>query len=194
MYGSEGREEFGEFLAPPQRENTVMGHSVLWETRKLDHPMTFPDIDWGLPFTEDNALQRFDCCWDWEAGQFRNQVTDIEEIRDYGLMTCYGNWSFLKNRSRRKKEWENMDLEWVSPIGGKRESYRVRGDLILTLNDILQTRNIRTARDAPPGASICTLPIRKTAPPFRSPFKPAPIICSCRNPIQSPIVACMPGK
>ncbi len=140
MYGSEGREEFGEFLAPSQWENTVMGHSVLWETRKLDHPVTFPDIDWGLPFTEENALHRFNSQWDWEAGQFRNQVTDIEEIRDYGLMACYGNWSFLKNRSCRKKEWENMDLEWVSPIGGKRESYRVRGDLVLTLNDILQTK------------------------------------------------------
>ena len=137
MYGTEGRAEFDEFLAPERAERTVMGHSVLWETRKLDHRVDFPDIDWGIKFDESNVLERFNCCWDWEAGQFMDQVMDIEHIRDYGMMACYANWSYLKNRSPRKKEWECMDLEWVSPIGGKRESYRVKGDLILTQNDIM---------------------------------------------------------
>ncbi|MBO5668592.1 MAG: FAD-dependent oxidoreductase [Lentisphaeria bacterium] len=137
MYGSEGREQFHEFLAPEQPQRTVMGHSVLWETRRKEHKVDFPDIDWGIKFDENNALERFDCCWDWEAGQFRDQVMDIEYIRDYGLMACYANWSFLKNHSHRKKEWENMELEWVSAIGGKRESYRVKGDLILTQNDLM---------------------------------------------------------
>ena len=136
MYGSEGRDVFGESLAPEKSSPLVMGHSTLWETREHDHKVPFPDIDWGIAFNDSNALARFDCCWDWETGQYRNQVTDIEYIRDYGLMTCFANWSFLKNRSKRKKEWENMELEWISPIGGKRESYRVRGDLILTQNDI----------------------------------------------------------
>lgn len=136
MYGTEGRDEFNEPLAPPHHENTVMGHSVLWETARRGEPVAFPDIDWGIGFNEDNAIRRFDCCWDWEAGQFRNQVQDIEFIRDYGMMACYANWSFLKNRSVHRKEWENMDLEWVSAIGGKRESYRVVGGMILTYNDM----------------------------------------------------------
>ena len=51
-------------------------------------------------------------------------------------MTIYANWSFLKNRSRRKAEWARDTLSWISPIGGKRESYRVVGDYILTQNDI----------------------------------------------------------
>ena len=136
MYGSEGRDVFGESLALAKSSPLVMGHSTLWETRKLDHEVPFPDIDWGIEFNDENALARFDCCWDWETGQYRNQITEIEHIRDYGLMTCFANWSFLKNRSRRQEEWKNMDLEWISPIGGKRESYRVCGDLILTQNDI----------------------------------------------------------
>ena len=139
MYGSEGRGEFNEFLAPEHPARTVMGHSVLWETRKKEFYVDFPDIDWGIEFNEENAIPRFDCCWDWECGQFLDQVMDIEYIRDYGLMSCYANWSFLKNRSKRKKEWEKMDLEWVSAIGGKRESYRVKGDLILTQNDLLNS-------------------------------------------------------
>lgn len=136
MYGCESRNTFGESLAQEKSKRMVMGHSTLWETRKSNREAAFPDIDWGIEFNDDNALTRFDCCWDWETGQYRDQVLEIERIRDYGLMTCYANWSFLKNRSHRKNEWKNMELTWVSAIGGKRESYRVTGDLILTQNDI----------------------------------------------------------
>ena len=136
LYGSEGREVYGESLGLAKSSPLVMGHSTLWETRERDHEVAFPDIDWGIEFNDSNALARFDCCWDWETGQYRDQVMDIEYIRDYGLMTCFANWSFLKNRSKRKAEWRNMELEWISAIGGKRESRRVLGDLVLTQNDI----------------------------------------------------------
>ncbi|MBO5643652.1 MAG: FAD-dependent oxidoreductase [Lentisphaeria bacterium] len=136
MYGCEGRDDFNESLGLEKASTMVMGHSTLWETRRMEHPVDFPDIDWGIEFNDQNALARLNCCWDWECGQFKNQLTDIEYIRDYGIMTCYANWSFLKNRSINQKQWRNMELEWLSPIGGKRESYRVVGDLILTQNDI----------------------------------------------------------
>lgn len=136
MYGCEGRARFREALAPEEDQAMVMGHSTLWETRELAHPTEFPDIDWGIEFHSGNALARLNCCWDWETGQFRDQIRDIEFIRDYGLMSCYANWSFWKNRSPERAKWANMDLEWVSAIGGKRESCRVVGDLILTQNDI----------------------------------------------------------
>ena len=42
----------------------------------------------------------------------------------------------LKNHSQRKAEWACDSLSWVSPLGGKRESYRVVGDHILTQNDV----------------------------------------------------------
>jgi hypothetical protein len=107
MYGREARAVFNEPLAPEISDRMVMGHSTLWETRRRDHEVPFPDIDWGIPFDEENALARCNCCWDWETGQYRDQVLEIERIRDYGLMTCYANWSFLKNRSRRKDEWRH---------------------------------------------------------------------------------------
>lgn len=138
MYGSESRSEFNESLGRPQKSRQVMGHSTLWETEDRGRKVMFPDIDWGIEFNEENCLARLNCCWDWETGQYRDQVGEIEYIRDYGIMSCYANWSFLKNRSERKKEWENLDLDWLSAIGGKRESYRVVGDLILTQNDIQQ--------------------------------------------------------
>lgn len=136
MYGREAAAEYGESLAPDTADRQVMGHSVLWEPKNETHDVAFPDIDWGIPFTDANGLKRFNCCWDWETGQYRDQVTEIEYIRDYGLMTVLGNWSWLKNRSPYRQELAKTALEWVSPIGGKRESYRIVGDHIITQCDI----------------------------------------------------------
>ncbi len=182
MYGSEGRDEFGESLAQEAPERMVMGHSTLWETRVRDRGITFPDIDWGIEFNDENALARFDCCWDWETGQYRDQVMEIERIRDYGLMTCYANWSFLKNRSRRKEEWKNMELEWISAIGGKRESYRVRGDLILTQNDL---ENKVPYEDAT-GAVTWSIDLHYPDPENRKKFGEAFQSCAYHRGIRTP--------
>ena len=138
MYGREARARFQESLAPEKADNQVMGLSVLWYAKKADQPTPFPDIDWGIPFHEGNAYYIRKGGWEWETGQYRNQAEETEYIRDYGLMVTYANWSFLKNRSQRKAQWAQDVLSWVSPLGGKRESYRVVGDHILTQNDIEQ--------------------------------------------------------
>ena len=136
MYGRESSSTFKETLAPQNPDRQVMGHSVLWEARETPEGTVFPDIDWGIEFNDSNAIQRSGTCWDWEAGQYRDQVKEIEFIRDYGLMTVVCNWSWLKNHSSEKERWKNYELFWVSPIGGKRESHRVVGDRVLTQCDI----------------------------------------------------------
>jgi len=136
MYGRESRATFNESLAPEKGDNQVMGLSVLWCSRKADKPTAFPDIDWGIPFNDGNVYYIRGSDWEWETGQYRNQAEDTEYIRDYGMMAIYANWSFLKNHSKRKAEWAYDTLSWVSPIGGKRESYRVVGDYVLNQNDI----------------------------------------------------------
>ncbi len=136
MYGRESRDEFGESLAPVKGDRQVMGMSVIWRSEKAAKPTAFPDIDWGIEFHEGNAYYVRSGDWEWETGQYRNQAEETEYIRDYGLMTIFANWSFLKNHSKRKEEWAMDTLSWVSPLGGKRESYRVVGDYVLTQRDI----------------------------------------------------------
>lgn len=136
MYGREPRSKFNESLAPEEGDNQVMGFSVLWYSKKSDHPTPFPDVDWGLPFDETKVYYIRKADWEWETGQYRNQANETEYIRDYGMMAIYANWSYLKNHSNRKAEWASDTLAWVSPIGGKRESYRVVGDHVLTQTDI----------------------------------------------------------
>jgi hypothetical protein len=63
-------------------------------------------------------------------------VSEIEYIRDYGLRAIYANWAFQKHHFKNKEKYKNRAIKWVSPIGGKRESYRVKGDYVLTQVDL----------------------------------------------------------
>ncbi len=136
MYGREPRDEHGESLAPVEGDREVMGMSVIWSSERVEDKVPFPDIDWGLEITEDNVYYVRSGDWEWETGQYRDQADDTEYIRDYGLMAIFANWSFLKNHSSRKAQWAKDRLSWITPLGGKRESYRVVGDFIMTQNDI----------------------------------------------------------
>lgn len=136
MYGREGRDEYGESLAPEKADRLVMGHSIQWGSRDAGHPVAFPDIDWGYAFTDETVYRIFEGDWEQECGQYRDQVDEIEYIRDFGLMTVFANWSFLKNHASDRDAWANREFTWVSPIGGKRESYRVVGDYVMSQRDI----------------------------------------------------------
>ena len=136
MYGTESVEAFGESLAPEKAASQVMGQSILWLTRDAGHPVDFPEVDFGIEFNESNCLYVKGGDWEWESGQFRNQAHEAEYIRDYAMMAIFANFSYLKRHSERKNEFRNLELKWVSPIGGKRESYRVVGDHVITQRDI----------------------------------------------------------
>lgn len=136
MYGRESAGEYGEELAPEKADNMVMGMTITWFSEESEDIQDFPDIDWGIEFDEKRCYRVFEGDWEWEVGQFRDMADETEYIRDYSLMTIFGNWSFLKNRCKDKEKWAHRSLGWVSPFGGKRESYRVKGDLVLTENDI----------------------------------------------------------
>lgn len=140
LYGTEGKEVFGESMTPPGSTNEVMGMSVLWTSIEEDTPQPFPDIDWGLPFTEENCYYRTSGDWETECGQYRNQALEEEYIRDYSLMTTFCNWSYLKNHSAKKEEFARRKINWISSCGGKRESRRFLGDYIMTQQDIEEKR------------------------------------------------------
>lgn len=135
--GREARDEFGEYLAPEKADSIVMGTSVQWysvkETDK--NRRTFPEFKYGIEFADSTCERVKKGDWQWETGMNRNQLTEAERIRDYGLAVVYANWSYLKNELR-DKEFADRSLGWVAYIGGKRESRRLLGDYILKQDDI----------------------------------------------------------
>lgn len=135
--GRESIAETGEELAPVKADKLVMGTSVQWNSMEEAIPSTFPDCLWAVPFTADTCINDVKGDWDWETGQDRDQILEFEHIRDYALRIVFGNWSVLKNHERYKEEFEKRRLSWVAYIGGKRESRRLLGDIILTQHDIV---------------------------------------------------------
>ena len=137
MYGRESRDRFREASAPAVADRQVMGHSTQWLTKGEDSPQVFPDISaWALPIDDTTGYYLTKGSWEQETGQYRDMADDTERIRDYGLLAIFSNWNWMKNRSPRKAEFENLRFDWISPIGGKRESYRTVGDYVFTQVDI----------------------------------------------------------
>ena len=135
--GREARSEFNESMAPETADNEHLGASLLWNTRKTDGPSGFPEFSYGLDFTDESVIRATASKWDWETGLDRDMITDVERIRDFGLLAIYSNWSFLKNHASDAEEFRCRALDWVAYITGKRESRRLVGDYILTENDLV---------------------------------------------------------
>jgi len=147
--GREGGDETGETTAPEKADALTMGSSVQWYSSETQAPVAFPDIAWGLPFTDATCERIKMGDWMWETGMRYNQISAFERIRDYGMLVVYSNWSFLKNKSTRKAEFAKRRLDWVAYVAGKRESRRLVGDLVLNEQDLVN-------RTAYPDGTACT--------------------------------------
>jgi len=134
--GRESREEFGESTAPETADKMVMGASVQWYSVDTDKKSDFPVFDYGLNFNDMSCEKVTMGEWTWETGMNQDMTTDFEQIRDYGLLVVYANWSYLKNRLTQNDTYAKKKLGWVAYLAGKRESRRLLGDYILKEDDI----------------------------------------------------------
>ena len=147
--GREAKSETGEERAPEEADQMVMGTSVQWYTEEEAEPCPFPECPWAVQFNDETCQRLTRGDWDWETGMTLNQITEIEKIRDYAFRVTYGNWAYLKNSSDMKDKIANRRLAWVAYIGGKRESRRLLGDVILQAQDVIGQRPF-------PDASVTT--------------------------------------
>ena len=143
--GREAKMQTEEDLAPATSDELVMGTSVQWYSTKEEEISTFPECPWAVQFDEKNCTKTTRGDWDWETGSNYDQVSDFEHVRDYGLRVVYGNWAVLKNHGLFSKEFAKQRLAWVAYIGGKRESRRLMGDVILCQHDIVNQKEFSDA-------------------------------------------------
>lgn len=142
MMGRESAAEYGERLAPEKADGMTMGVSIEWYCEDWNTPCDFPDsLDWGLKLDEYTVEPVHRANWYWEVGMNDDQIADAEKIRDYGMYVAYSTFSYCKNRYSKKEDWTCTHLVWVSHVSGKRESRRIKGDLVLREQDL--TRPIR---------------------------------------------------
>ncbi|HIS55513.1 MAG TPA: FAD-dependent oxidoreductase [Candidatus Fimimorpha excrementavium] len=142
--GREGREEFGEDIAPETSDTHTMGLSCLIQARQTNHPVTFRAPKWAYHYTKEDFPYRInfsspekwtnDNFWWMEIGGTKDAIHDAEELRDELIRIAYGVWDFIKNGN--EVEASCWDLDWMGFLPGKRESRRYVGDYILNQNDV----------------------------------------------------------
>lgn len=128
------------YLAGADYEMTkkdTMGSSNMWRIADVGEVSTFPRCPWALDLTDKPFPSRRDKLgnWRWESGFNKNTIKDVESIRDHNFRAMYGAWDCLKNVRNR---YRNSRLVWAAYISGKRESRRLLGDVVLTMEHILQ--------------------------------------------------------
>jgi len=139
--GREARQEFNEsFDSPEKADHYTLGSSLLFLARDMGHPVPFEPPPWAAKFLREEDLP-FRNHRDTEAGYWWievggdfNTVYDNESIRDELLRQLLGVWDHIKNQGDHGAE--NLALEWVGMVPGKRESRRFIGDYILTERDV----------------------------------------------------------
>ncbi|MGQ9488705.1 MAG: FAD-dependent oxidoreductase [Armatimonadota bacterium] len=139
--GREGRNEFGETLAPPRPDNKRLGSTILFITRQHNHPMPFVPPQWITRFPTCNHLPyRHHNSWEYgywwvEFGGSLDTITDGDLIRDKLLAFALGVWDHIKNSGQHPQS-ANWALEWIGFLPGKRESRRFMGEYVLNQRDI----------------------------------------------------------
>lgn len=134
--GREMRSSTRETLAPDRPDNLVLGATISWSSKAGDEDVPFPVLDWAIQLNEDSCEKVTSGSNWWESGFYHDQVEEAEFIRDYLFRAIYGNWSFLKNKSRDKADYAKRDLNKMTYIAAKRESRRLMGDVFFVQQDI----------------------------------------------------------
>ncbi|NQU44539.1 FAD-dependent oxidoreductase [bacterium] len=141
--GREGRDEFGESIAPEKADNKTMGMTCLIHSREHDSDQPFTPPSWAyryhkcqdLPWGPGGHKGPWRAGYWWlEMGGEHDSIHDTERLRDEILKIVLGVWDHIKNCGDH--EADRWAIEWIGFLPGKRESRRYEGDHILTQGDI----------------------------------------------------------
>lgn len=142
-----GREPFADFeesWAPLVPDDNTLGSTILFYTKDVGHPVKFVPPSFALDISTTSIpdrriinVENKGCAYWWiEWGGEHDVVHDDDLIRDELQSAVYGIWDHIKNSGRY--DAENLTLEWIGSVPGKREYRRFIGDHTLTQHDVLE--------------------------------------------------------
>ncbi len=143
--GREGKAEFGEKYAPDEPDGWVMGDSIQFSSVDMGRPVEFRPPSFAVKYDPSKMNKRtingLSCGFWWvEFGSDLDITLDTETNRHRLLAYLYGAWDYVKN-SGKYPEAENLALDWVGSVPGRRESRRFMGDHILSERDLTEYRH-----------------------------------------------------
>ena len=141
--GAESKEEFGELFAPDESYGELLGHSMFFYSKESDKSVKYVAPSYALHDIKDIPRHKLirknhkGCnFWWFEFGGRKDTIHETEAIKWELWKVIYGVWNYIKN-SGEFEGVENLDLEWVANIPGKRESRRFDGLYMMKQQDIL---------------------------------------------------------
>ena len=144
--GAECADEFDEKFAPSKEYGELLGHSLYFYSKNIGKPVRYVAPSYALkditkiPRFRSFNTKDFGCkLWWVEYGGRLDTIAETETIKWELWKVIYGVWDHIKN-SGNFPEAENLTLEWVGTIPGKRESRRFEGDYMLNQRDIVEQR------------------------------------------------------
>lgn len=160
MIGQESKHEYNESYAPEKHNSKTMGDSLIFMLRDTGRKVDFtppPETpiyknheELPLKVKVVNAdkkhagfsghssfsnKNKICIIWTAEYGGHLDILSERKKIYDELLKMVFGIVDHIKNQGDHGAE--NYELFWVSPLIGRREGRRYKGDYILTQNDIL---------------------------------------------------------
>ena len=142
--GREGKDEFGESIAPEVADKKTMGMSCMIQAREMPTKRTFIKPEWAYTYETEEALSGHDhppfkpldkCTYWWmEIGGMADSLHDSDACRDELLKIAFGVWDHIKNQGNHGAD--NWELDWIGFLPGKRESRRYVGRYIVNENDV----------------------------------------------------------
>jgi hypothetical protein len=142
--GAESSNEFGELFTPTEDYGELLGHTIYFHSKDVGKPVKYVAPAYALK--DINKIPRFRSIntgehgckfWWFEYGGRRDTIYETEEIKWELWSVVYGVWDYIKN-SGNFPDAENLTLEWVGTIPGKRESRRFEGHYMLKQQDVVE--------------------------------------------------------
>ena len=149
--GAETKEEFEEAFAPDREFGNLLGQTIYFYSKDAGRSVPFVAPDFALQdikqiprYSKIGAHTQGCHLWWFEYGGRHDPIHDTEAIKWELWRVVYGVWNHIKN-SGQHPEAENLTLEWVGTVPGKRESRRFEGDYIMRQQDIVERRRFDDA-------------------------------------------------
>ena len=145
-HGAEAPDEFDEAFAPGREFGHLLGQTIYFYSKVVGNPVPFiapefalKDIDKIPRYKKISAKTQGCHLWWFEYGGRHDPIHDTEAIKWELWRVVYGIWDHIKN-SGEHPDAENLTLEWVGMIPGKRESRRFEGDYMMRQQDLVERR------------------------------------------------------
>ncbi|MGL4851580.1 MAG: FAD-dependent oxidoreductase [Phocaeicola sp.] len=140
---AEKPDEFDEGFSPSDKYGKLLGHTIFLYPKVTSAPVKYVAPEFALkdmsviPKLHKITPDQTGCNYWWfEFGGNMDTIHESEDIKMELWRIVYGAWNHIKN-SGLYPEAENMTLEWVGTIPGKRESRRFEGLYMMSQNDIV---------------------------------------------------------